>query len=70
MVTSLGGGLKGTGVPFALIKWKTDQKYSHNPVPNKGKDRIMFNGEEKVLGKLNKLSSLIEAMINSTKRVR
>jgi hypothetical protein len=40
-VTNWGGGLKGTGVPFALIKFKTD-----HPIKNKASEKI---GKDKMI---------------------
>ncbi len=38
LVTSLGGGLKGTGVPFTLINCRADHSIRNSPATKTGRD--------------------------------
>ena len=51
--TNLGGGLKGTGVPFTLRKCRTDHPIKDSPGKNSGKEKIILNGFEKIRGSFN-----------------
>ncbi|MFH1939876.1 MAG: hypothetical protein ABIK21_07010 [bacterium] len=44
MLTNFGGGLKGTGVPFTLIKCKIDHSIKNKPIERIKKDIMVFNG--------------------------
>jgi len=55
-VTSPGGGLNGTGVPFSFRKCRTDHKTKKNPKKRGGKDKTRFNGDGKSLGSFSTLS--------------
>lgn len=41
VVTNCGGGLKGTGVPFALKKLKTDHPIKNKATKKTGNDKMM-----------------------------
>jgi hypothetical protein len=64
-VTSLGGGLKGTGVPFTFRNWKADHPIKNDPNKITGKDRVIFNGFGKSLGRFKNLSTSRAATTNS-----
>jgi hypothetical protein len=40
-VTNCGGGLKGTGVPFTLRKFKTDHPIKNKASKKMGKDKMI-----------------------------
>jgi hypothetical protein len=48
--TNLGGGLKGTGVPFTLRKCRTDHPINNSPAKSIGKEKMILNGFEKSRG--------------------
>lgn len=70
VVTNLGGGLKGTGVPFTLMNWKTDHTIKKRLIAITGTDTMIFNDVEKNLGNPKNLSSLRETTIINTTRVK
>jgi hypothetical protein len=63
--TILGGGLKGTGVPFTLRKYKTDHSIKNIPIARIGQARMIFHSLGKSLGNPKNLSSRRETIINS-----
>jgi hypothetical protein len=64
-VTNWGGGLKGTGVPLALRKFRTDHPIRNNASENNGKDKMMLRCPGNILVKPNSLSNC-KAMITKT----
>jgi len=56
-VTNFGGGLKGTGVPFALIKFKTDHPIKNKPSEKTGKDKMILKGRGNIAVRPNNLST-------------
>lgn len=50
MVTSFGGGLKGTGVPFTLTNCRIDHIIRDSPNARIGTDTMIFNGVVRSLG--------------------
>lgn len=69
-MTSFGGGLKGTGVPFILIKCRIDHSIRNNPIVRTGADRMIFNDVGRSLGNFKNLSNWRETMTNSTIMVK
>jgi len=73
VATNLGGGLKGTGVPFTLRKCRTDHPIKGSPRKRIGTDKIILNGLEKSWGSFNNLSSCkakrTNRVINDTKKI-
>ena len=65
LVTSPGGGLKGTGVPLALINWKADHPIKSNPHKITGKDKLIFSVPRTSWGKFKKLSTSRAATTNN-----
>lgn len=65
-VTSLGGGLNGTGVPFTLAKTNMDHSISKAPININGKDTIEFHGLDNNGGKERYLSAYIGRMIKGS----
>lgn len=63
--TNLGGGLKGTGVPFSLRKCRTDHPVKDSPKKSIGKDKIILNGLEKSWDSSNNLSNCKAKRTNS-----
>jgi hypothetical protein len=68
VVTSLGGGLKGTGVPFTLAKTNIDHSISKAPMNINGTDTIEFHGLDKNGGKERCLSTYSGRMIKGKVR--
>jgi hypothetical protein len=65
LVTSLGGGLKGTGVPLTLMNSKADHPIKNNPHKITGKDKLIFSGRRTSWGRFKKLSTNRAATTNS-----
>ena len=62
--------MKGTGVPFTLIKCRTDHRIKKSPVAIMGAARMIFNDGGRSSGTPKNLSSWREATINSAIRVK
>jgi hypothetical protein len=56
-VTNCGGGLKGTGVPFALRKFRTDHPIKSKANEKIGKAKMIESGRGNILVMPNNLST-------------
>ncbi|MFQ6052520.1 MAG: hypothetical protein ACE5K4_12640 [Candidatus Hydrothermarchaeota archaeon] len=62
--------MKGTGVPFTLIKCRTDHRFKNSPMAIIGRDRVIFDGVGRSFGSAKNLSIQRETTTNSPTKLK